>query len=199
MTRLGFTIASSVLLAQAVRGLTVSFGGDECPSGWSITTLNNDDKVYCCYGSSTVTNNDGYCCVHDNIISTGGDSSSNSLTGDITKSCFPFCSTTASQNDKRAFPSQQCLEKIPFTASDYSERVSAASRSAVASQTSGSQPSSNSASATNSDGASATDASSSGSGGSSSGSASSPTKNSAPAITHGAVGGFVAAAVMLAV
>lgn len=27
MTRLGFTIASSVLLAQAVRGLTVSFGG----------------------------------------------------------------------------------------------------------------------------------------------------------------------------
>ncbi|XWX00555.1 hypothetical protein V2A60_008575 [Cordyceps javanica] len=212
MTRITFAIASSMLLAQAAHAATLSLSGNECPQGWSFNQLGGEDKSYCCYGSSTIINKDGYCCVHSNvnIVSGAGSGGSggggNIVGGDLTDSCFPFCSTTKSHEAKRAIPTQQCIDKVPFSASDYSERVSAASKSAAASQTGGSQPSSNSASATKTDsGASSTAAAGSGSGSgggsssSSSGSAATPTKNAAPAITHGAVGGIVAAAVLLAV
>jgi hypothetical protein len=163
--------------------------------------LNNQDKVYCCYGSITVNNNDGYCCVHDSVMPFDAGNGGDIIGGDVMDSCFPFCSTMASHIQKRVSLSQQCIDKVPVTASDYSERVSAASKSAAVSQTASSQPSSNSASATELVGASATAASSSGSGGSSSGPTTSPTKNAAPVTTRGAVyvGGIMAAVVMLIV
>ncbi|KAJ6779775.1 hypothetical protein PWT90_04953 [Aphanocladium album] len=213
MTSLRLAIASSILLIQAAAS---TINGNECPNGWSFTQMGGSDKVYCCYGSSTINNNDGYCCVHGSTFVSGADSGGGGgggndypLGGDVTDSCFPFCSatTTSPGNGKRAFPSQQCIDKVPFTASDYSERVSAASKSAAASQTSGSQPSSNSAAATttksdaNGGAGSSTAAAGSGSNGSSSGSAQ-PTHNAAaPAITQGVmqVGGLVAAAAMLVV
>ncbi|KAM0664432.1 hypothetical protein ACQRIU_007014 [Beauveria bassiana] len=126
MTFLAF-IASSILLVQAVLGKAINIDGSECPKDWAFTQFN--DKIRCCYGSITINNNDGYCCVQGN----GGD---NASVLEIT------------DNDGKVFPSQQCVDEVPFSASDYSQRVSAASKSAAVTQTSDSQPSSNSASAT---------------------------------------------------
>ncbi|TQV95350.1 hypothetical protein IF1G_06337 [Cordyceps javanica] len=196
MARLTFTLTSSILLIQAVCGATLSHSKDECPKGWSLarTQFNSQDQVYCCYGSITVENNDGYCCVHSPVLPSGQGSGNHIAGGEMTDSCFPFCSSPASQNQKRAPSSQQCIDRIPVTASDYSERVSAASSSAAASPTSGFQPSSNSASATPS--ASSSDFTSGGSR-----ATGSPTANAAPVATSAVahVGGLVAAAVMLVV
>ncbi|KAJ3488047.1 hypothetical protein NLG97_g6275 [Lecanicillium saksenae] len=205
MAAIRLAAASSMLLLKAA-ALTIN--GNECPQGWSMTQLGSSDKVYCCYGSSTIHNEDGYCCVHSSSIIVSGAGSGGDPVDDITKSCFPFCTATttgsSSGSGKRAaFPSPQCVDKVPFTASDYSERVSAASKSAEASQTGSAQPSSNSAEATatsgsSKSGADSTAAASKGSSASSSGSAGS-TNNAAPAVTQGVMqlGGLVAAAAML--
>lgn len=222
MARLTLAISSTLLLMHGVRGATVSHSGvgstfdavypsrrsflvqggycsvanvsraqNECPSGWSTAQmqLNNQNKVYCCYGSITLNNQDGYCCVHD--LGSG----SPVIGGDVTDSCFPFCSATSSHTQKRASVSEQCIDKVPVTATDYSERVSAASKSAAASQTTGSQPSRNSASATQGDAAT----SSLGSGASSSGPSATSTKSNAAVATRGGgyAGLIVAAGVML--
>ncbi|KAM0738260.1 hypothetical protein ACQRIT_007452 [Beauveria bassiana] len=186
MTCLAFIITSSILLAQAVLGKAINVDGSECPKDWTFTQFN--DKIRCCYGSITI-NNDGSCCVQGS----GGD---NMSVLDITKI----------RNDEKAFPSQQCVDEVPFSASDYSQRVSAASKSAAVTQTSGSQPSSNSASATKlewSYGTSATPTSGSGavdsgSGGNNSSSPTTVVTNGALAITPGVVqvGGIVAVAVL---
>ncbi|KAM3548729.1 hypothetical protein ARSEF4850_009246 [Beauveria asiatica] len=133
MTGVTFTIASSILLAQAV------LGQNQCPNGWGSTQFNNNE-VHCCYGSMTVNNNEGFCCVH-------GSGGSGAIAIDV-GDCFPFCSDSASRNVQIASPSQKCIDNVPFSAADYSQRVSAASKLAVASQTGASQIVSNSASAT---------------------------------------------------
>ena len=177
----------------------------KCPDGWSTNQFGNSQKTYCCWGSGHINNDDGYCCTNK-ISADRGDGdvdvvSSLASDSEIRSDCFPFCD----DNRKRDISDDLCGEKIPFSASDYSERVSAASKSAMseASGTATDSPASTTAEPTNSadDGATTTGGDSDGAQETGGDATSSNSDNAAPLPTGHAmakVGGAIAAAAVLA-
>lgn len=116
----------------------------DCPDGWSVNTIGNSDDYYCCWGAGHINGDDGYCCTNKYSKGSSGSGGGEIASDDeIRSDCFPFC-------DRKRQNDDLCGEKIPFSASDYSERVSAASKSAM-SETATDSPATNTAESTSSD------------------------------------------------
>ncbi|KAK2751785.1 hypothetical protein FQN55_009227 [Onygenales sp. PD_40] len=79
---------------------------ETCPNDWYPNTFHG---TRCCYGHMTIQETDAFCCVPYPIVP-----------GEV----------LASLEDSISAP-EPCFTLVPFTASDYSERVSAASASAM--------------------------------------------------------------------
>lgn len=89
-----------------------------CPKDWLSNTF-KDTK--CCYGNMLVINTDAFCCVYDMTPPTVTSSASSASTTTIE---FNSWATT-----------DECVTKVPFSASNYSDLVSSASSKISASRT----------------------------------------------------------------
>ncbi|KAJ5281048.1 hypothetical protein N7478_006420 [Penicillium angulare] len=138
-------IPAVLALAMVSNAETITGGlnGNSCPSDWQNSIVNNDAR--CCYGSTTVEDHEGYCCVHDFSVHLGNMYQAR----DDSSDCFPFCSITT--DGFLSMTTQSCVTKVPFTASDYSSVVSVVSSSLASSS-----PATNSASQTTTDAAGST-------------------------------------------
>ncbi|KAJ5109259.1 hypothetical protein N7456_005934 [Penicillium angulare] len=118
------TLALAMANAETITG---GLHGNSCPSDWQNSIVNNDAR--CCYGSTTVEDNEGYCCVHEFSLDLGNTYRARDDSDD--SDCYPFCSITT--DGFLSMTTQSCVTKVPFTASDYSSIVSAASSSLASS------------------------------------------------------------------
>lgn len=88
-----------------------------CPKDWLSNTF-KDTK--CCYGNMLIINTDAFCCVYDMTPPTVTSSASSDSTTTIE---FNSWATT-----------DECVTKVPFSASNYSDLVSSASSKIAASR-----------------------------------------------------------------
>ncbi|KAK2802268.1 hypothetical protein FQN50_007449 [Emmonsiellopsis sp. PD_5] len=88
----------------------IATAAETCPNDWYPNTFHG---TRCCYGHMTIHDTDAYCCIPYPIVP-----------GEV----------LASLEDSISAP-EPCFTLVPFTASDYSERVSAASASAMTATT----------------------------------------------------------------
>lgn len=146
------------LLLPTLLTLTTATTTNNCPRDWLPNTWKGDAK--CCYGSMTVEIEVGaFCCIYDLNPPIEPTTTSSAV------------STTSLTPEEYWSGADYCFSKIPFTARDYSDQVSAASAKAIATRT---EPPANDASST-----SASTSTGTGSGsGSGTGSASSATGTS---------------------
>ena len=86
---------------------------DNCPENWFE---NHFHVTRCCFGNMMIEDTDAYCCIYD-----------------VTAPAEETDSSTATSIDWSTADS--CFSKIPFTASDYSSQVYAASSKIVATAT----------------------------------------------------------------
>ena len=86
---------------------------DNCPENWFE---NHFHVTRCCFGNMMIEDTDAYCCIYD-----------------VTAPAEETDSSTATSIDWSTADS--CFSKIPFTASDYSSQVSAASSKVIATAT----------------------------------------------------------------
>ncbi|KAJ5358208.1 hypothetical protein N7541_005366 [Penicillium brevicompactum] len=192
-----FSVALALATAASASTITGGISNDnsKCPNNWVDVQNDNDER--CCYGSLWTEDNDTYCCVRD----VAADFSNNLRVRDESTDCYPFCLDTSDRfphvtalNLPTGLPS--CATKVPFTASDYSSLVSAAS-SSLAKQ----GPTTNSAGQTTTSFATSTASSGTTSTSSETGSSTESSTNAAmPAMTGGSValGGAAVIGAMLA-
>jgi hypothetical protein len=89
-----------------------------CPKDWLSNTF-KDTK--CCYGNMLVINTDAFCCVYDMTPPA------------VTSSASSASMTTIEFNSWAT--TDECVTKVPFSASNYSDLVSSASSKIAASRT----------------------------------------------------------------
>jgi hypothetical protein len=120
------------VLSLAVTATANPFSSSSsCPKNWYTNTFGGMSR--CCYGHMLVAGAkpDALCCVHD-------------VVDESTTTASSGAAPSTTTDDSVSSPNS-CFSKIPFSASDYSSRVSAASVMAWATTTG---PSSNQASST---------------------------------------------------
>lgn len=152
-------MASLKTLLPIVLSLAATTTAISCPQNWLPDTFGGDSK--CCYGNMLVEDTDAYCCVYDMTPHT--------------RETLPTSSSSVPSTTIDWSSAGSCFAKIPFSASDYSSQVSAASARITATTTG---PSTNKATPTSTSSGSSSTTSSGSSSSASSGSGT-PTTNAA--------------------
>ncbi|KAH8424186.1 uncharacterized protein LDX57_001941 [Aspergillus melleus] len=166
-----------VLLSLATA--TIADNSDNCPHNW-LSNRYKDRR--CCYGNMLIEDTTAYCCVYE-------------VYGYEELATMSFPTETASTSTEHTWSKEDgCFTKIPFTASDYSARVSSASDAIAASKT---KPASNEAASTSGSTSSATGLASTSASASASGSESSTNAAMPVATAQGMVLGGAALAAAL--
>lgn len=120
-----------------------------CPTDWLANTFKG---TKCCYGNMVIINTDAFCCVYD-------------MTPATVTSSAPSASTTTDIEFNSWATTDECVTRVPFTASNYSDLVSSASSKIAASRAT---VATNEASSTSTHSSSASSSSSAGTSGASS-------------------------------